>query len=104
MSGRDLRVERGGRCLRTANQAKAGTLHESRDGVEALGTAGGEDEERAAIEAFPRLQDDLLFAFARRGGDEDGPGCGGGGETRRVREGWRGREVVLDVAGHEDSF
>ena len=93
-----------GSRARAADQAKAERSTRARDVVEALGTAGREDEERAGIEAFPGLEDDLLFAFAGRGGDEDGPACGGGGETRRVGEGRRGRQVVLDVAGHEDPF
>ncbi len=47
---------------------------------------------------MPGVEDERLFAFAGRAGDENGPAGGGRGEPVRVGEGRRRREVVLQVA------
>ncbi len=95
------RVNGGG----TAKDLEAGLSDEGGHGVEALGSARGEDEEGARRgEGLPAAEDDVFFALGRGAGDEDGPAAGGLRQPRRVGKGRRLGRVVLQVPGDADTL
>src|ERR1700693_1456654 len=102
MSGGEVRGEGWG-VRGAAAPAEAGACDERGDVVEAFGAAGSDGQEGTGIEVLPGLEDDLLFSFGGRRGDEDWPARREGGKPRGVRKGRRGGKVVLDVARDEDA-